>query len=460
MKGIKERLNDSARRLAARASDLQYLSKEFGQLSSGRSGNSAWQTPAELPPEGEIPSLQAENAPALTARSGDKSLSDEEERRIRPAFLATYFLQKWFEWEVVSRRWIRFSGASSRDQFLYSVSPEVLDRAGKLVDWLAGTPGYLEAYSKSMRPGGELDLNSEDGDSAVSQIIQFGEHDRLVRGLRSRRRLRVDQPPKVYRKLIEFFDSSAERVVELLPNLLRQSEVARRQLRAYKYSTLNLSWLRRDRNGEENTGGHLIGRVYDKMEIVERSAPSQIYDPYFFYDDQELFETLVRIHQTVREIGLRRLVQTVTDKDFQSGPETPVVDRTVEVIGGRERGPTDIEKNEDEDPDLCIALSISDEYYPGRPFANGDRGSRNTGSKFRGRQRDLNRMLDRTQEWLVRYGSPGTAVLIITDLWAPKQFASQYGSVFEAWGDQGISTVIAVPNADGNALSFVDGILP
>lgn len=461
MNRIKKKMDDSARRLTARASDLQYLFKEFRGLSSNRPENSAWQTSAELPPRGETPSLQVEeDASALTSRSRDKSPSDREERRIRPAFLATYFLKRWFEWEEVSRRWVRFFGASGRGQLLHSISPEVLNRADRLVDRLAGTTGYLKAYSNSMRPQGEPDLDLEDGDSAVSRIIQFGEHDRLVRGLRTRRRLREDQPPEVYSKLIKFFDSSAGQIIDLLPNLLRQSEAARRQLRAYKYSTLNLSWLRRDRNDEENTGRHLIGRIYDTAERIGRRVPSQIHAPHFFFDDQKLFETLVQIHDTVREIGLGRLIQTLTDKDFQSGPETPVADLTVEVMGGRRQGLTDVESEGNEDTDLCIVLSISDEYYPGPPLADGNRTDRNAASRLRGRQENLDRMLDRANEWLIRYGSTGTAVLVVTDLWAPKQFENQYKSLFEAWGDQGISTIFAVPNADGNALSFVDEILP
>lgn len=461
MESIKERLDGLARRLATRAEECQYLFDEFGKSLSGSSENPIWQTPVELPPKNEIPPLQAKDDPPRKSRPEVENQSDREKRRIRPAFLSTYFLREWFEWKVLSRRWVKFYGASSIDQLLYSVSPEVLDRAGsRVVSRLADTRGYLEAYGEFMRPQAISDLNPDDGDSAVSWIIQFGEHDRLVRGLWSLRRERIDKPPDVYRELIDFFDSGGEMVIERLPDLVRESEVAKRQLRAYKYSSLSLSWLRLDEADEDSAEYHLIDQIYNELEKLNRSSQERIYDAYFFHDDLGLFKTVDRIRQTVREISLGRFLQTVTEREFQSGSETPVGDRTVKVIGGGEQNPVEVEGREEGGADLCITLSISDEYYPEPPFADGDQTDGTPGSELRRRMRDLGRAIDQTMEWLIRHGSTGTAVLIITDLWVPKQFESQYKSVFEAFSDQGISTLIAVPDSDGTDLTLVEKILP
>lgn len=433
MHKIKSRLNKVGKRLLEQAADVQYLAN-LGFFGTELLSPPDWNEPVRLPPREEIGPFGSGDA---TSKS-PQNLSDSRRRRRTPVLLATHFLEKWFEWKSLSRRLSRFLGVDERDSLLTRLNPGRVDRVEILTERLAVNEGFLSAYRDTLlpQPLPQQEVGAED---LVMSFTQLGEHDRLLRGLIQYGQERSADLEVLWSSLKEL-TGTADRILNRLSTSNPESETVGRQLRAYRYSTLSISWLleAEESEGEEDqVGPPLLDQVYgglDKAGItsaeleryVESDTPGKRPE-YQEYWRLAMF-VIPRLFQTVSEIGLKRSIETITDEDFQGGSDTPLKEKSHFVITPEQEADPD----KMGDASVCIALS-------------------------RGKQKvsDFERVVARVKLWLARYGRGEQIVLIIADLQDTRRLKIQRRSIFQAWHDRGVGFFVAVPNADGTKLSLV-----
>lgn len=470
MNKIKSKLNSLGRRLLVQASYIQHLA-DRGLLDHQDSSQLGWMDPVRLPPESDVGLFGLGDSPVSDAKSRDtEKLSAPSGPRRTPVLLVTDFLKDWFEWKVLSGRWVRFFGVESQNSLPYRFDFEDVEVVEILVDKLAKTENYLKAYRDSLLPESGLERGTDEGNLVLS-MAQFGEHDRLVRGL-LRYAEQHEAPSETLSLSLRNLEDLSEEIIERVRTLPRQSKTSARRLRAYRYSTLSLSWLlnAEDSNGETgDANSSLVSRVYQAIDETNgigdniRKRVSNVPVPNVPHvveakNARVVMATLPRILRTIGEIGLSRFVEVITDDDFQGGTETPVSIPSVQVLTSRQ----DADSVELRNASMCIALAISDEFHPDLPVRDGNSQSENakgeseSRSSVDDRRSTFDQTLRHVRWWLARYGSRETALLIITDLWNTGQFAKKHSRVLQAWRDRGVSIVVAVPNPNGTNLSFID----
>ncbi|MCS4139525.1 hypothetical protein GGQ13_002980 [Salinibacter ruber] len=462
MNKIKSRLNKVGERLLEQAADIQYLAN-LGFFGTEVLSPPGWNEPVRLPPREEIGLFGSGDAESKRPQD----LSDSQGRRRTPVLLATHFLRKWFEWRSLSSRLARFFGVDGRDSLLIRPNPGRVDGVEILAERLAANEGFLSAYRDKLlpRPLSQQEVGAED---LVMSFTQLGEHDRLLRGLIQYSQERGADSEVVWSSLKDL-TGMADRILNRLSTSNSQSETVGRQLRAYRYSTLSLSWLleAEESEGEEDqVGSPIIDQVYDGLDgagvaraevsryLRSKSGKRSEHQGYWRLANS----VLPRLFQTVSEIGLKRSIETITDEDFQGGSDTPLRTKSHFVITPKQEADPD----EMDDASVCIALAIRDEFHPGLQIDNGGVQSGSEAneeweeSSRKQRISDFERVVERVKLWLARYGREEQIVLMITDLRRDSgRLKIQNRAIFQAWHDRGVGIFVAVPDVDGTELSLV-----
>jgi len=359
------------------------------------------------------------------------SFADESKGRPRtPALVATHFLEDWHEWDTLSRRWVRYYGADEAD-ILFGQDRELLRKpCSQCATQLESDDRYPRAFDSMMRSQADRPSLSEmEVDDAILFAVQLCRWNRIAQNLY---RDQADRPPK-------WLANDQEEVLEEISDLFVSSSEAARQLRAYRHATLSASWLIRG-SSYDPSQEPLIDRLYRRIDSLQAESSTPVL-PWHrseirFGEDNQVSHALERITETVREMGINHFAEDVRSPDFQPGSATPVGIDSMCLITG------DPSKNQPARLGLAIGDGIG-------PRSSGQPESRAPKSAF-------NELLQRVKRWLIRYGEPGTLVLIITDTWDRHQFAIKHLPDFKAWRDRGVFSTFAIPAPHGASLSFLD----
>lgn len=472
MSHFEKRLNMLAGRLVEQAGYIQFLTDPVISSSQEDSPISDWRDPVTLPSSEQAREI-LRSSERSEAKGALRDLKPSGTRRT-PVLLATHFLEDWYEWQVLSYRFAYFFGKEVSD-VLPGPSARLKESVSEQVDVLAASEEFLEALRASAPTGaeqylagdlladlqevgsGETENDAENPDrkdvkDVVSSVARFGEYDRFLRGLSGKTR-QHDQRPEWLHTLVLNLDRVEEALIDLVLGLMRKSDAAATQLRAYRYSSLSLSWLisRNEKVFADLFGGHLpfISRLYrriDQAEEKQRTVASTR------AEESQAKSVLRRVARTVEEIGLDHFVQSIENHDFYRGKNTLFAGQSAQIITSREEAASDNHI----DADICVGLAISDDFYPGPPSNRNTRREKRRSKRLEQRLLDLDQVLKQVKEWIAEYGPDGKTVLIITDLWAPEEFADRHAQIFEAWGNRGAEVFVTVPNHNGTSLSVVD----
>lgn len=516
MTRIKSRLNKLGRRLVRRSRDVQYLINRLSsdEQDAASDGLNPWLSPVQLPPANQIQVVPTpEEGVASESDTRDHDASDENSSRRRtPLLVGTHFLEDWSEWYILSRRFVDLAGTRTLDEFLYEVSPDRVRGVSDQVEGLVAAKGYLEAFAQTHAPNenapteedrsqrnglvdqlrqvasGDTDTRVVTPDPAdlVSSIFRVGEQDLLVRGLIRHAQRHYNQVPFPLRTLQSRLGETADAILRFATPIVKENEAAARRLRAYRYSTLSLSWLLDGNENEKSAltnskdqenGGSLINRLCREVDdnLKRAGMESGRYLRTILREGGEeglqqrhpSEDVLRRAARTTREIGVGRFAKMVEGvgrvtgrkQDGQSALVAP--NTSMQVISSNQEG---LSREGTCDADVCIAFSLSKKYYPGvseREKSGRARRARERrlDEELRKRRSELEKVLEGVQQWLADYGPTGKTVLIITDLWVPRQFGEYHASLFEGWSSRGASIFVAAPNHRGTALSLVDWTL-
>ena len=310
---------------------------------------------------------------------------------------------------------------------------------------LAG--GLLEDLETVTSGEIEKEVESPDPKDVISSVARFGEYDRLVRGLARKTRQHVQRSD--WLSTLRAGEKDIAALIHLVLALMQKSDTAAAQLKAYRYSSLNLSWLipRNEEIFRDMFEGDLsfFSRLYRRIDKREGRQPMQS-------EESQANSVLRRVARTVEEIGLDHFVQSIEEHDFYRGKDTLFAGQSAQIITSRKEATSDNRT----DADICVGLAISDDFYPGPPPNRNARREKRRSKRLEQRLSDLDQVLKQVKEWIAEYGPEGKTVLIITDLWAPEEFADRHAQIFEAWGSRGTEIFVTVPDHNGTSLSVVD----